>query len=101
MLIEIFNTVYEKYGFDGVIEEITDRLKYGTVKKTDTGLYRISTAGYSDDEIVLASLTFFTCIFGYKHYVGFLRGGHYYFSRDRDMDNIEIIQMIPKKSMGC
>ena len=92
VLIEVFNTIYDKYGFDGVLEEIKGRLLYGTVTKKDDDLYRISTGGWSDDEEILHSLTSLPSKFGYFHYVGVLRGGAYYFS-EKNHNNFEIINM--------
>ena len=67
-LIEIFNFIYDEYGFYGVIDEVKDRLKYGTVTDTNDGLYRITTGGYSEDEIILHSLIHLL-LMPYHHYL--------------------------------
>lgn len=89
-LINIINTVYETEGFQGVIEEVEDRLEYGRVKKMN-GLYRISTGGWSEDEILLEALTSLLCRFHY-HYVGYVVGGAFYFSEDK-YANVEIMKV--------
>lgn len=91
-LIEIINTVYHIEGFKGVIEEVQDRLVYGTVKKTN-GLYCISTGGWSDDEALLDALISPMTRFHY-HYVGYLVGGHFYFSEDKSFECFEQIEII-------
>jgi hypothetical protein len=94
--LDLFNDTYEAYGFYGVLEEVEDMLTYGKVKKKGEGLYCILTAGYSDDEEICRSLIYILSKFGNKHYVGYLRGGAYYFSEiEHDMD-IEIIRSASK-----
>ena len=90
--LDYFNDIYDKYGFKGVIEEVSEMLAYGGVTKKDKGLYCISTAGFSEDEEICRSLTYILSKFGNKHYVGYLRGGAYYFSEiEHDLD-IEIVR---------
>lgn len=100
--IEHINNIYKELGFDGVIEYAKDKLsQYGTVKETEKGLYVMITGGWSDNEHWLNCLTDITCIFGYKHYVGRLRGGALYFStKEHDMD-IEIILNKQKTKLLC
>ena len=91
-LINIINTVYETEGFKGVIEEVQSRLVYGTVIKTN-GLYCISTGGWSDDEALLDALISPMTRFHY-HYVGYLVGGHFYFSEDKSFECFRRVKII-------
>lgn len=88
--IKIINMVYDEQGFEGVIEEITDRLNYGTVKSIN-GLIRITTGGFSDDEALLHCLIRPDCIM-HKHYCGYIRGGAFYFCEEK-YANIEMIKV--------
>jgi hypothetical protein len=89
-LVDKFNDIYDKSGFDGVVEYLEDNLQYGDVERKTDDLIMITTGGFSDDEDLIHSLIHITCRFGRKHYVGYLRGGAYYFSRYRkEYDLIE------------
>lgn len=90
LTVHVLNRIYEEEGFDGVISFVEDTLGYGTVKEMGKGLYRISTGGYSDDEDLLHNLIRIDSRFGYYHYVGYLRGGAFYFSTDKHDDTISI-----------
>ena len=90
-LINIINTVYDTEGFQGVIEEIEDRLQYGTVKKMN-GLVRISTGGYSEDEILCSALIHILCRMS-KHYCGYIRGGAFFFCEDK-YATVEMMRVI-------
>ena len=81
ILIDIFNMIYTKYGFDEVIKEVEDRLEYGTVKKMN-GLIRISTGGWSEDEMLVEALIDMLCKF-HHHYCGYTRGGAFYFCEEK------------------
>jgi len=80
-LVDKFNDIYDKSGFDGVVEYLEDNLQYGDVERKTDDLIMITTGGWSDDEDLIHSLIHITCRFGHKHYVGYIRGGAYYFSR--------------------
>lgn len=88
LTVHVLNKIYEEEGFDGIISFVEDTLQYGTVKEMEKGLYRISTGGYSDDEDLLHNLIRIDSRFGYRHYVGYLRGGAFYFSVDKRNDAI-------------
>lgn len=90
MVITIINTIYEKYGFEGVITEIENRLEYGKVKRIN-GLYRISTGGWSDDEFLIHCLINFRSKFA-KHYCGYIRGGAFYFCEEK-YANVEMMKV--------
>ena len=90
ILIDIFNMIYDKYGFHDVIQEVEDRLQYGTVTKIN-GLYRISTAGHSNDEDICHALINILCRFN-KHYCGYIRGGAFYFSEEK-YANVEMVKV--------
>ena len=77
ILIDVFNMIYDKYGFNEVIKEVEDRLEYGNVTKMN-GLIRISTGGWSEDEILVEQLIDMLCKF-HHHYCGYTRGGAFYF----------------------
>ena len=89
-LVDKFNDIYDKSGFDGVIEYLEDNLQYGHVERKTDDLIIITTGGWSDDEDLIHSLIHITCRFGHKHYVGYIRGGAYYFSRyNKEYDLLE------------
>ena len=90
--VEKFNIIYKEFGFKGVISDVEDRLTYGKVTEKGPGLYQITTAGFSEDEEILYCLIHILSIFGSNHYVGYLRGGAYYFSEEKHDDNIKIIK---------
>ena len=89
-LINIINTVYDTEGFNGVLEEVEDRLEYGTVRKMN-GLVRISTGGWSEDELLLDALVNLMCKFS-KHYCGYIRGGAFYFCEEK-YANVEMMRV--------
>jgi len=91
--IDIFNYIYDNYGFYGVLDDVKEKLVYGEVTKRDDGLYSISTGGFSDDEHLIHNLTHLLCRFGSNHYVGYLRGGCFYFSEKKHDNNIKIIRV--------
>ena len=88
-----FNKKYKEIGFYKMLDEIEAKLEYGHVTKKDDGLYCITTGGWSEDEQLIDDLIHFSSVFGYNHYVGYLRGGAYYFAFRND-DNFEIIQKL-------
>ena len=94
-----FDNIYRNGGgFIGVLEEVEARLHIGRVIKKEKGLYLITTGGWSDDEEILLSLTSFLSMFGYKHYVGKLRGGAFYFAEQMESTGaFEIIEKLPDK----
>ena len=89
-LINIINTVYETEGFHGVIEEVEDRLEYGTIRKMN-GLIRISTGGWSEDEMLIDALLSVLCKF-HTHYCGYIRGGAFFFCEDKYAD-VEMVKV--------
>ena len=91
LYIELINTFYKKYGFQGVLEEISDRLTYGKVTEKEQGLYCITTGGWSDDEFLVE------CLLNpvskmYHHYVGYIIGGAFYFCEDKDNKEVKIVK---------
>lgn len=87
-LVNVFNLIYDDEGFLGVVDEVEDRLKYGTVKKIN-GLYCISTGGWSEDEMLIQVLRYPTCKF-HRHYCGYIVGGAFYFSEEKYV-NVEMV----------
>ena len=81
ILIDVFNMIYDKYGFNEVIKEVEDRLEYGNVTKMN-GLIRISTGGWSEDEMLVEALIDMLCKFHY-HYCGYTCGGAFYFCEEK------------------
>ena len=90
-LINIINTVYDTEGFQGVLEEVEHRLEYGTVTRMN-GLVRISTGGWSEDEMLLEALVDMLCKF-HRHYCGYVVGGAFYFCEDK-YANVEMVRVM-------
>ena len=89
--IEAINTIYEEKGFDGVIEYSRQKLyDYGVVKEKN-GLVMMATGGWSDNEDYLYCLNHLLSNFGRNHYVGYLRGGAFYYSKDKYNIRTEIV----------
>ena len=93
ILVDVFNLIYDKYGFQAVINEVEYRLQYGNVKKMN-GLIRITAGGFSEDESICHALTHILCRFS-KHYCGYIRGGAFYFCEDKYAD-VEMVRLVPK-----
>lgn len=87
---ELFNNIYLEQGFDGVVEFLEEKLEYGSITHKEKDIICISTCGWSDDEDLLHNLNNWTSLFYYKHYIGSIRGGHYYYSKSGDITDIEI-----------
>ena len=89
--IEAINIIYEEKGFDGVIEHSRQKLyDYGVVKEKN-GLVMMATGGWSDNEYYLYCLNHLFSNFGRNHYVGYLRGGAFYYSKDKYNVRTEIV----------
>lgn len=91
IVIDFFNNLYDEYGFDGVISEVDGRLECGKVKEVDTGLFSITTYGWSEDESLVHILLNPLCKFHY-HYKGYIVGGVFYFTRDK-WDTVDIVRV--------
>lgn len=98
-LYDIFNDIYMKHGFDGVINHVALLLTYGEVKCIDknTGLYCITTMGWSEDEDLICELNHFLSLFHSKHYIGYIIGGAFYYAKDKDDF---VIKLVPKVKEG-
>ena len=83
------NGIYDQYGFEGVIDYVERLLEYGEVTKTQEGLYRIITCGWSEDELLIDDLINPISVFR-KHYVGYICGGAYYFAEEMKGNDFEI-----------
>lgn len=92
LYVELFNIIYKKYGFKGVLEEIDDRLEYGKVSE-ENGLYCITTGGWSDDEELVDCLIHPHSKFHY-HYCGYIVGGAFYFCEDKSEMNVEMVKVV-------
>lgn len=89
--IEAINIIYEEKGFDGVIGYSRQKLyDYGAVKEKN-GLVMMVTGGWSDNEDYLYCLNHLLSNFGRNHYVGYLRGGAFYYSKDKYNVRTEIV----------
>lgn len=89
--IEAINIIYEEKGFDGVIEYSRQKLyNYGTIKEKNS-LVMMATGGWSDNEDYLYCLNHLLSNFGRNHYVGYLRGGAFYYSKDKYNVRTEIV----------
>ena len=82
LLIELFNKIYEADGFDGLLHEVNNMLKYGSADKISKGLYRVTTGGWSDDEAILHCLIDYRSRLHY-HYKGYIVGGAFYFHKNK------------------
>ena len=81
--VEKINKIYEESGFDGVIGAVVDKLEYGSVRYyPEDEIFCIITRGWSNDESIIYNLVDLVSVFGQKHYVGYIRGGAYYFAKD-------------------
>ena len=78
--VDKINEIYDKEGFEGVLEYIEYKLEYGQINKKGNNLYCISTGGWSEDEYLLDALLHMLSKFR-KHYVGLIAGGHFYFAK--------------------
>ena len=77
------NKIYDKEGFQGIIEYIMGELTYGNVSFRN-GLYCITTGGWSEDEFLLDSLISPVSKMRY-HYCGHVVGGAFYFSENKEV----------------
>ena len=96
-LVNILNTLYTKYGFKAVLNEVESRLVYGRIRKQD-GLYEITTGGWSEDELLVHALINPASKFHY-HYIGYLVGGAFYFDEDRSIESHRRIRIIKEEGM--
>lgn len=94
--VDIINTIYTKYGFQAVLNEVESRLTYGKLRKQDDGLYEITTGGWSEDEQLVHALINPASKFHY-HYIGYLRGGAFYFDEDKTIESHRRIRIIKEK----
>ena len=91
--IQEFNSLYKKGGFDAVIEHCKYALKYDGVKEEKDGIVCMVTSGWSENEWLIYNLNHFMSEFGRNHYIGSLRGGAFYYSRERRPVRTEIIKV--------
>lgn len=78
--VDSLNNLYKNHGFDGVVNYAKVKLEnYGGVKE-ENDLICMYTGGWSDNEFFIRCLNFLTSMFANKHYVGYLRGGAFYYS---------------------
>lgn len=89
--IEAINIIYEEKGFDGVIEYSRQKLYDCGVVKEKNGLVMMATGGWIDNEEYLYCLNHWLSNFGRNHYVGYLRGGAFYYSKDKYNVRTEIV----------
>lgn len=89
---DTINEIYEQSGFDGVISFVEGELELGEITETDNKMYCITTAGWSEDEFLVYALIDLTSIFGTKHYVGYIRGGAYYFCEEIDDCRFKVVK---------
>lgn len=96
-LVKHYNKVYQEKGYHGVIRRLKDDLEYGDISFPSDNILRVTTAGWSDDEEILDSFTYFTSRFGHFHYIGKIRGGAFYFAEHLECSNgaFEIVERLP------
>ena len=97
ILVDIINTIYTKYGFQAVLNEVESRLTYGKIRKQDDGLYEITTGGWSEDEHLVHALIN-PASRSHYHYIGYLTGGAFYFDKDKSIDSHRRIKIIKEKA---
>ena len=86
------NKIYDKKGFQGIIETVKNNLEYGNVTEKN-GLYCITTGGWSEDEHIIHSLISPVSKFHY-HYCGYIVGGAFFFCENKDdTTNVEMVRL--------
>lgn len=92
--IGTINLIYEEKGFNGIIEYSKQKLSTcGTVQQKN-GLVMMATGGWSDNEDYLYCLNHVLSNFGRNHYVGYLLGGAFYYSKDKYDSKFEIMKIM-------
>lgn len=94
--ISILNNIYEEQGFDGVIDYAKVKLYNCGAVKERNGLIMMATGGWSENEEFLDCLNHMMSNFGRKHYVGYLRGGAFYYSKEEHNCDTEIVNLKEK-----
>lgn len=88
--IEKYNKIYNEKGFTGIIQTLEGQLHIGKITWKPNGIVCITTGGWSDDEEIIHNLLHILSQFGHNHYLGFVVGGAYYFSEERDCGYVAI-----------
>lgn len=92
--VKELNKIYDNGGFFDVIKAVKRELEYGMVIHTYKSIYCIHTGGWSEDEQLLSNLTDMASLFRYNHFIGYVRGGAYYFDYNMN-DNEYRYRIIP------
>ncbi len=88
--VEMYNKIYSEKGFNGIIQTLEDKLHLGRITWKPNGIVCITTGGWSDDEEIIHNLLHIVSQFGHNHYLGYVVGGVYYFSKERDCGYVAI-----------
>lgn len=86
----LYNEIYKRDGFLGVISTLKETLRVGMVENLD-GLYKITVGNSSPDNVMVDALINSKSSM-LKHYKGFIYDDSYYFSED-PCDEVKMINI--------
>lgn len=83
-VVNFLNRIYDEKGFQGIVNILeSETRQYGSMKVHPNGLYEFTTGGWSENEWLLSMCNHIVCKF-HRHYVGWLRGGSWWFAENTD-----------------
>ena len=74
-----FYKMLNKMTIDETIDFLRENSEYDTISEYDNGLVCYSTLGWSDNEELIDMVNNPLNYNFYKHFIGYMAGGHYYF----------------------
>lgn len=74
-----FYKILNEMTFEETINFLQYNSKYDVIKRYDNGLICYSTFGWSDNEELIDMVNNSLNYNFYKHFIGYMTGGHYYF----------------------
>ena len=74
-----FYEMLSKMSFEETINFLQYNSEYDVIKRYDDGLVCYSTCGFSENEELIMMVNTMRNYKFYKHFIGYLSGGHYYF----------------------
>ena len=90
MIIGLYNDIYERDGFIGVIHTLKETFRNGTIENLN-GLYKITVDDLFIDNVMVDALIDSKSSM-LKHYKGFICDNSYYFSEE-PCDEVEMINI--------